>query len=114
MDFAHQQQSALVGGVISQQEQTFDPSKLTFAHALYPFETSSHQEINLKKGDIVAILSMADPVTGSTDTAWWRGRTRDGREGWFPKDYVEVIKKKVVDSSTTMTKVEEKTKKLES
>jgi peroxin-13 len=71
-----------------------DPSKLTFAYALYPFETTSSQELSLKKGELVAILMMADPVTGSPDTEWWRGRTRDGREGWFPKGFVEVIKKK--------------------
>lgn len=84
-----------------------DPSKLTFAHALFPFETSNSHELTLNKGDIVAVLMMTDPVTGSAETQWWRGKTRDGREGWFPKDFVEVIKKKVVDSA------EEKAKKLD-
>lgn len=82
-------------------ESILDPSKLTFAHALYPFETTSPQEISLKKGDIVAVLKTTDPVTGSPDTQWWRGRTRDGREGWFPRDYVEVIKRKVVDTTAS-------------
>lgn len=93
------------GTLLSQQQlsltqpgATLDPSKLTFAHALYEFNTSSPQELALKKGDIVAILLMTDPVTGSLETEWWRGRTRDGREGWFPRKFVEIIVRKGQES----------------
>jgi peroxin-13 len=75
-------------------EQILDPSKMSFAHALYPFSTNQSHELNLKKGDIVAIISRNDPVTG-LESEWWRGRTRDGKEGWFPKAFVEIIQKKV-------------------
>lgn len=74
-------------------ETPLDPSKLTFVHALYPFETGAAQELPLRKGDIVAVLSRTDPITGA-EGEWWRGKTRDGREGWFPRGFVEVIRKK--------------------
>ena len=74
-----------------------DPSKLSFAQAIYPFTTQDPVELGLAKGEIVAILSTADPVTGA-EGEWWRGRTRDGRQGWFPRDFVEIIKQKEASS----------------
>lgn len=90
-------------------EQMLDPSKLSFAHALYPFSTNQTHELNLKKGDIIAILSRSDPVTG-LESEWWRGRTRDGREGWFPKAFVEIIQKKdsMVNGSVDIEKMAKK------
>jgi len=73
---------------------TVDPTQLKFAHALHPFETASSVELSLKKGEIVAVLGTTDPVTG-LEGEWWRGRTRDGREGWFPRAFVEIIQKNV-------------------
>ncbi|KAG9053252.1 Peroxisomal membrane protein PAS20 [Serendipita sp. 407] len=85
---------------------SLDPAKLTFAHTLYEFATDSTQELALKKGDIVAVLMMNDPVTGSLETEWWRGRTRDGREGWFPRRFVEVIQRKTGEEERSSQKVE--------
>ncbi|KIJ42346.1 hypothetical protein M422DRAFT_105884, partial [Sphaerobolus stellatus SS14] len=70
--------------------QAIDPSKLVFARAAYAFDTKDAVELGLRAGEIVAILGTTDPVTG-LEGEWWQGRTRDGREGWFPKAYVEVI-----------------------
>lgn len=70
-----------------------DPSKLSFARAIFAFPTSDAVELSLAKGEIVAVLSTQDPITGA-EGEWWRGRTRDGREGWFPKAYVDVVKPK--------------------
>ena len=25
---------------------------------------------------------------------WWKGRTREGREGWFPKKWVQILERK--------------------
>ena len=25
---------------------------------------------------------------------WWKGRTREGREGWFPKKWVQILEKR--------------------
>ncbi|KAI8341125.1 Peroxin 13, N-terminal region-domain-containing protein [Chlamydoabsidia padenii] len=83
-----QQQGILPG----QQEQQIDPSKLEFARATYDFTAESPMELNLKKGDIVAILSKTDPNTNAT-SQWWRGRLRDGTMGMFPANYVEIVQK---------------------
>ncbi|KAL9540027.1 hypothetical protein MBANPS3_009918 [Mucor bainieri] len=69
-----------------------DPSKLEFARAMYDFASESQMELNLKKGDIVAIISKVDPTTNAT-SQWWRGRLRDGTMGMFPANYVEIIQK---------------------
>ncbi|KAG8794976.1 Peroxisomal membrane protein PAS20, partial [Serendipita sp. 399] len=100
-----QQQAAAAALANPAAARSLDPSKLTFAHALYEFSTESSQELALKKGDIVAVLMMSDPVTGSLETEWWRGRTRDGREGWFPKRFVEVIQRKTGEEQS-LQKVE--------
>ena len=42
-----------------------DPSQLTFARALYPFEASSPAELSLKENEIVAIMGKLDPSTGA-------------------------------------------------
>jgi peroxin-13 len=78
-----------------------DPSKLQFARALYQFEASSPTELGLKENEIVAIMGKLDPSTGTEvdprwtgESEWWRGRTRDGREGWFPRKWVEILEKR--------------------
>ena len=67
-----------------------DPSKLTFVRALYAYPAADPLELSLQPNDIVAVLSKHDPQTGA-ESAWWRGRTRDGRIGWFPSTYVESL-----------------------
>jgi len=78
-----------------------DPTMLTFARALYPFQPTSPAELELKENEIVAIMGKLDPSTGAEvdprmelETDWWKGRTRDGREGWFPRKWVQIIEKK--------------------
>jgi peroxin-13 len=87
------------------QQLAMDPASLTFARALYPFTPNSPNELGLKEDEIVAITGKLDPRTNAevdprTDLSevgggeWWKGRTRDGREGWFPKKWVEVIERR--------------------
>lgn len=80
------------GGMISANEngEAIDPSKLTFVRALYAYPAADPLELSLQPNDIVAVLSKHDPQTGAEST-WWRGRTRDGRIGWFPSTYVESL-----------------------
>ncbi|KAK7683108.1 hypothetical protein QCA50_013781 [Cerrena zonata] len=88
-----------------------DPSQLTFARALYPFDASSPAELSLKENEIVAIMGKLDPATGAevdprmeVETEWWKGRTREGREGWFPKKWVDVIeRRKPIDNIVAKT-----------
>ncbi|KAJ7652208.1 Peroxin 13, N-terminal region-domain-containing protein, partial [Mycena rosella] len=83
-----------------------DPAALTFARALYPFTPTTPSELALKANEIVAIMGKLDPRSGAEvdpravieggDEAvqWWKGRTREGREGWFPRKWVEVLEKR--------------------
>ncbi|KAJ7145409.1 Peroxin 13, N-terminal region-domain-containing protein [Mycena crocata] len=84
-----------------------DPATLTFARALYPFTPTTPSELALKENEIVAIMGKLDPRTGAEvdprvvlenggeeAIMWWKGRTREGREGWFPRKWVEVLEKK--------------------
>ncbi|ODQ51075.1 hypothetical protein SAICODRAFT_67293 [Saitoella complicata NRRL Y-17804] len=65
-----------------------DPSKLEFCRAVYDFKPQDpNVELELKKGDIVAIISKTDPM--GNESSWWRGRLRDGRVGYFPSNYVD-------------------------
>lgn len=81
-----------------------DPSQLTFARALYPFQPSNPTELGLKENEIVAIMGKLDSRTGmevdprlEVEGEWWKGRTREGREGWFPKKWVEILERKKPD-----------------
>ncbi|KAJ7098393.1 Peroxin 13, N-terminal region-domain-containing protein [Mycena epipterygia] len=83
-----------------------DPATLTFARALYPFTPTTPSELALKENEIVAVMAKLDPRTGSEvdprvqlengedSVQWWKGRTREGREGWFPRKWVEVLEKR--------------------
>ncbi|KAI9882778.1 MAG: hypothetical protein M1823_005476 [Watsoniomyces obsoletus] len=72
-----------------------DPTQLEFCRVLYDFSPellgvggggsnngggtrTNNTELNVKKGDLVAVLSKLDPTTG-LPSEWWRCRTRDGR-----------------------------------
>lgn len=67
-----------------------DPSKLTFVRARFAYNATDNLELSLKQNEIIAVLSKTDPQTGQ-ESQWWRGRTRDGRIGWFPSTYVETL-----------------------
>ena len=67
-----------------------DPSKLTFVRARFAYNAADSLELSLKQNEIVAVLSKTNPQTGE-ESQWWRGRTRDGRIGWFPSTYVETL-----------------------
>ncbi|KAI0827169.1 Peroxin 13, N-terminal region-domain-containing protein [Trametes gibbosa] len=96
------QQAEIAAGQVAGPLPPLDPSQLTFARALYPFEASSPAELSLKENEIVAIMGKLDPATGAEvdprieveGSEWWKGRTREGREGWFPKKWVEVLERR--------------------
>ncbi|KAI0253014.1 Peroxin 13, N-terminal region-domain-containing protein [Lactifluus subvellereus] len=77
------------------------PSQLAFARTAYPFQASSPAELGLHENEIVAIMGKLDPTTGmevdprmEVETEWWKGRTREGREGWFPRKFVQLLERK--------------------
>jgi len=78
-----------------------DPSTLQFARAVFPFHATTPAELGLKENEIVAVMGKLDPARGievdprwEGESEWWRGRTREGREGWFPRKWVEVLERR--------------------
>lgn len=109
-----QEQQQLLQDHPSQQQQQqqgqqvlppLDPSQLAFARAVYPFQASTPSELSLQENEIVAVMGKLDPSTGlevdpriEVGTEWWKGRTREGREGWFPRKFVEVLERKAPEA----------------
>lgn len=75
-----------------------DPNKLEFCRLLYDFTPDTNMnavqglDLAVKKGDMVAVLSKTDPLGNPSD--WWRCRARDGRMGYLPGVYLEVIQRR--------------------
>lgn len=71
-----------------------DPSKLEFCRLLYDFApqgANAGMELESKKGDLVAVLSKNDPAGQPSE--WWQCRSRDGRTGYVPSTYLEVLRR---------------------
>lgn len=102
-------------------QQPVDPSKLEFCRLLFDFvpQSNNGMELDAKKGDLVAVLTKNDPAGQPSE--WWQCRARDGRQGYLPSTYLEVLKRpgqeikqiKGVDSTRTnsMTSASEEGKK---
>ncbi|KAI5467367.1 Peroxin 13, N-terminal region-domain-containing protein [Mariannaea sp. PMI_226] len=75
------------------QGRAFDPSKLEFCRLLYDFlpQSNNAMELEVRKGDLVAVLSKEDPAGNPSE--WWQCRSRDGRQGYLPSTYLEVLKR---------------------
>ncbi|KAI1900395.1 hypothetical protein AGOR_G00049510 [Albula goreensis] len=52
--------------------------------ALYDYQAEDESELSLEPGDIISVVE-------TVDKAWWRGCSKDGRQGLFPANYVETI-----------------------
>lgn len=67
-----------------------DPSNLEFARVKWDYTPQDPAgqgvDLEVKKGDLVAILARMD--------GWWRCRARDGRVGFLPGEWLEVIVRK--------------------
>ena len=82
------------------EQQPLDPSKLDFCRVLYDYSPqlqpgqAAQQGIDLevKKGDLVAVLSKTDPIGNASE--WWRCRARNGQMGYLPSPYLETIQRR--------------------
>ncbi|KAK3996872.1 Peroxin 13, N-terminal region-domain-containing protein [Cladorrhinum sp. PSN332] len=79
-------------------QQTVDPTKLEFCRVLYDFSPASQGqagvqgiEVDVRKGDLVAVISKTDPLGNPSE--WWKCRARDGRVGYLPATFLEVMRK---------------------
>ncbi|TIB73668.1 hypothetical protein E3Q24_01018 [Wallemia mellicola] len=72
--------------LIGSNGERIDPRNLKFVKCIYdytPPEERKSTEIVIKEGDIIAVLERSGE--------WIQGRTRDGRYGWIPKNFVKEI-----------------------
>ncbi|KAG8408888.1 Peroxisomal membrane protein PAS20 [Metarhizium acridum] len=75
-------------------QQPVDPSKLEFCRLMYdylPQGNNTSMELEARKGDLVAVLAKHDPAGNPSE--WWQCRSRDGRQGYLPSTYLEVLKR---------------------
>ena len=86
-----------------------DPNSLTFCRVLYDYTPEAAAanpaaavpgvDLSVKRGDLVAVLSQADPL--GSPSQWWRCRTRDARVGYLPAPYLEVIERRGAAAAIT-------------
>ena len=96
-----------------QPKQPLDLSKLDFCRLRYDYPPSSSPpppgsegiDLHVKKGDLVAVLSKTDPVGQPSE--WWRCRARDGRMGYLPGVYLEIIQRRPQGATKQITEREE-------
>ncbi|XP_016326768.1 drebrin-like protein A isoform X1 [Sinocyclocheilus anshuiensis] len=58
--------------------------RLLRVRALYDYQAEDDTELSFEPGDIISDVE-------TIDKAWWRGSSKDGRQGLFPANYVETI-----------------------
>ncbi|KPP56932.1 hypothetical protein Z043_125402, partial [Scleropages formosus] len=56
-----------------------------FCKVLFPYEAQNEDELSIREGDIVAVISKE-----CADTGWWLGEL-DGRRGVFPDNFVKLL-----------------------
>jgi peroxin-13 len=82
------------------EQQPLDPSKLDFCRVLYDYtpqlqpgqQAQQGLDLEVKKGDLVAVLSKTDPIGNASE--WWRCRARNGQMGYLPSPYLETIQRR--------------------
>ncbi|KAJ6442909.1 Peroxisomal membrane protein PAS20 [Purpureocillium lavendulum] len=92
---SHEEEERRLQQQALQSQQPVDPSKLEFCRLLYDFlpqaNANASMELEARKGDLVAVLSKNDPAGQPSE--WWQCRSRDGRQGYLPATYLEVLKR---------------------
>lgn len=105
----------LIGPDGQSQSRSLDPNKLDFCRVLYDFPPAEAVangsfngglDLEVKKGDLVAVLDKSDPSDQGNSAAegeWWRCRARDGRMGYLPAVYLETIQRRPPAAQITDT-----------
>lgn len=63
----------------------------------YPYKAQNEDELTLKQGDIVTIISK-----DGQDPGWWKGEL-NGKIGLFPDNFVAIVKNDDTDDKTSTT-----------
>jgi peroxin-13 len=81
-----------------------DPKKLDFCRVMYdytPSDQSVGMDLQVRKGDLVAVLSKTDPMGNASQ--WWRCRSRDGKVGYLPSPYLQMVQRPVQRQQQAIT-----------
>ena len=69
--------------------------EFAFVRANYAFEpattTTASQQLSFKAGDVI-LVAKSDVAAVEGESKWIVGRMKDGRSGFFPSNYVSIIK----------------------
>ncbi|KPI45252.1 Peroxisomal membrane protein PAS20 [Cyphellophora attinorum] len=99
-----QQEQGLMYTNQNGEQVALDPKKLEFCRVLYDYTPSSQSggmDLQVRKGDLVAILSKSDPMGNASD--WWRCRSRDGKVGYLPGPYLQPVQRPVQRQQQAIT-----------
>lgn len=69
------------------------PKVLKMVTAKYNYDAQQTDELTLVKGDKISVLE-------KSSDGWWRGRTCNGKTGWFPSNYVQENDMKITQKNT--------------
>lgn|SRR5690554_1863223 len=58
--------------------------------AMYDYESEDPTNLTFKKDDVIQVLAQLE-------SGWWAGHC-EGRQGWFPSNYVQVLGEEDLDS----------------
>lgn len=93
-------QAALIPYGAEGSPQALDPSKLDFCRVVFDYTPAMQPgqqwqegtDLEVKTGDLVAVLSKSDPMGNPSE--WWRCRARNGHMGYLPSTYLETIQRR--------------------
>lgn len=78
------------------------PRRLSVCQALYDYDAQGEDELSLRRGQLVEILSRDVKISG--DEGWWTGKIGD-KVGIFPSNFVEEVVDESVGHSSRRTNV---------
>ncbi|PNY26440.1 Peroxisomal membrane protein PAS20 [Tolypocladium capitatum] len=93
LNASHEEEEKRLQQAALEAQQPVDPSKLEFCRLLFDFlpQVSGGMELDARKGDLVAVLTKNDPAGNPSE--WWQCRSRDGRQGYLPSTYLEILRR---------------------
>ncbi|KAF9430797.1 hypothetical protein BGZ94_003847 [Podila epigama] len=70
--------------------ENLDDGEVVLVRAMYDYESEDATNLTFKKDDVIQVLAQLE-------SGWWAGHCQ-GRQGWFPSNYVELLDEDDLDS----------------
>lgn len=65
--------------------------EVVLVRAMYDFDSEDATNLTFKKDDVIQVLAQLE-------SGWWAGHCQ-GRQGWFPSNYVELLNEDDLEDS---------------